>query len=45
MLFCCGDNREVSVDSRSSEVGFINEDDLLGKVILRLFPFNKIQTF
>ena len=45
MLFCCGDNREVSVDSRDPDVGFISEDELLGKVILRLYPFNKIQTF
>ena len=44
-LFCCGDNREVSVDSRRDEVGFVSKDQIVGKVIIRLFPFNAIQTF
>ncbi|MBR6472880.1 MAG: signal peptidase I [Firmicutes bacterium] len=44
-LFCCGDNRAVSVDSRDEDVGFVDEHDIVGKVILRLYPFNKIQTF
>ena len=44
-LFCCGDNREVSVDSRKSEVGMVNVDDVVGRVIIRLFPFNSIKTF
>ena len=43
--FCCGDNRDVSVDSRSDSVGFISEEDIMGKVVIRLFPFNKIKTF
>ncbi len=42
MLFLMGDNRQHSTDSRSSSVGFIDERDILGKVILRLYPFNKI---
>ena len=41
-LFLLGDNREVSVDSRSPEVGFVSENRLVGKAIFRLFPFNKI---
>lgn len=44
-LFCCGDNREVSVDSRKQEVGLVSEDEVVGKVIVRLFPFNSIKTF
>ena len=44
-LFCCGDNRGVSVDSRSEEVGFVSEDQIVGKVIIRLYPFDSIQTF
>ena len=43
--FCMGDNRVVSVDSRYSEVGCITEDQIMGKAVLRLFPFNKIKTF
>ena len=37
-----GDNREKSLDSRYEQVGFINESDILGKVFVRLYPFNKI---
>ena len=44
-LFCCGDNRDVSRDSREDDVGLVDEEDIVGKVIIRLFPFNKIQTF
>ena len=43
--FCMGDNRVGSVDSRRSEVGVISKDVIKGKVIVRLFPFNKIKTF
>lgn len=43
--FCMGDNRAGSVDSRRTEVGCVDEDLIRGKVILRLFPFNKIQRF
>lgn len=44
-LFCCGDNREVSVDSRKEEVGFVSKDQIVGRVIIRLFPFKSIKTF
>ncbi|MDD7408345.1 MAG: signal peptidase I [Anaerovoracaceae bacterium] len=41
-LFLCGDNRIVSLDSRSPEVGFVDEKSLVGKAVCRLFPFNSI---
>ncbi len=41
-LFLCGDNRLVSLDSRSEQVGFIEEERLIGKAVFRLFPFNEI---
>lgn len=41
-LFCMGDNRRVSIDSRSAEVGCVNTEDLMGKVFVRLYPFNQI---
>ncbi len=41
-LFCMGDNRLVSRDSRDPSVGFVSESDVKGKVVFRLFPFKKI---
>ena len=41
-LFCMGDNREVSIDSRSEEVGFVDQDTIVGKAVFRLMPLSKI---
>ncbi|MPM51181.1 Signal peptidase IB [bioreactor metagenome] len=43
-LFAMGDNREKSLDSRYEDVGLVNEKDIMGKVMIRLFPFNHIGT-
>ena len=44
-LFCMGDNRRVSLDSRDAAVGCVNQDEILGKVFIRLYPFSEISTF
>ncbi len=38
-LFCMGDNRNGSTDSRSHLVGPIDEREILGKAVLRILPF------
>ena len=43
-LFCMGDNRDVSIDSRYEEVGCVSESKVVGKVVFRAFPFNKFGT-
>lgn len=43
-VFTMGDNREKSLDSRYEDVGLVDERDIMGKVMIRLFPFNKIGT-
>lgn len=39
-IFAMGDNRVNSLDSRSQEVGLINKKDVMGHVMLRLFPMS-----
>lgn len=38
-----GDNRQNSVDSRRQEVGLITDDQIVGKVVLRIWPLNDIR--
>lgn len=40
--FVLGDHRSVSIDSRSSAIGCIDTDQIVGKVILRVWPLNHI---
>lgn len=38
-IYVMGDNRSISLDSRSPEVGSVSEDSILGKAFIRLYPF------
>lgn len=37
-VFVMGDNRQVSKDSRSNELGFVSVENVTGKVLLRISP-------
>ena len=39
-FFVLGDHRSASIDSRSSVVGCVTKEQLIGKVIFRVYPFN-----
>lgn len=43
-LFVMGDNRYNSLDSRFEEVGLVDQRRILGRVIFRLTPFDKMGT-
>lgn len=44
-VFVMGDHRSVSVDSRSSSVGCIADEYIIGKVILRIWPLDRAEAF
>lgn len=41
-VFVLGDNRSVSLDSRTQAVGFVDTDQILGKALYRVFPMDKM---
>ncbi len=46
-IFVLGDNREVSLDSRSSSIGnngMVDKRYVLGRAVYRIFPFNKMES-
>ncbi|MDM8535077.1 signal peptidase I [Clostridiaceae bacterium HSG29] len=40
--FLMGDNRRVSLDSRSELVGLVDKEAIIGDVLVRIFPLNRI---
>lgn len=38
-VFVMGDNRNFSYDGRSASIGFIDDRDILGHVVFRIYPF------
>lgn len=43
--FVLGDNRMDSIDSRHSVIGCVTQDQMIGKVVLCVWPFNSIRVF
>ncbi len=38
--FCMGDHRSTSVDSRHTEVGCVADEQIIGKIVFRVWPFS-----
>ena len=39
--FVLSDDREILIDSRMSEIGCIDKDNIIGKVVFRVWPIKK----
>ena len=39
--FCMGDHRSTSVDSRTTTVGCVSEEQIVGKIVFRVWPLSE----
>ena len=44
-IFVMGDHRDVSIDSRHTSVGCVSEEQIVGKLKLRIWPLDAIKIF
>ena len=41
-FFVMGDHRATSIDSRNTAVGCVAEEQLIGKIVFRVWPFSEL---
>lgn len=41
-VFVLGDHRKTSIDSRNTLIGCVSEEQIVGKIIFRIWPLNRI---
>ena len=41
-VFVMGDHRSVSIDSRHSSIGCVSDEQIVGKLVFRIWPLNQI---
>ena len=44
-IFVMGDHRATSVDSRHSAVGCVAQEQIVGKILIRIWPLDRIAIF
>lgn len=42
-VFLMGDNRSISKDSRSEEIGMVRVEDIVGRAVLRVWPLSSFE--
>ena len=42
--FVMGDHRSTSVDSRSTTVGCVSDEQIVGRIMFRIWPLNRLGT-
>ena len=40
-IFVMGDNRAVSIDSRNTSIGCVSEEQIVGKIVYRIWPLSQ----
>ena len=43
--FVMGDHRETSIDSRSSTIGCVSDDQIIGKIVCKMWPINEFNFY
>ena len=43
-IFCLGDHRSTSVDSRNTTVGYVADEQIVGKIVFRVWPLSGFGT-
>ena len=41
-IFVMGDHRETSLDSRNTAIGCVSEEQIIGKIIFRIWPLSRL---
>ena len=41
-IFVIGDNRDASIDSRNTSVGCVSDEQIVGKIVFRIWPLNQM---
>ena len=44
-IFVMGDHRDISIDSRTKAVGCIEKEQIVGIVLFRIWPLNRLSSF
>lgn len=42
-IFVMGDNREASIDSRSTSIGTVSDEQIVGKLVFKIWPLPEIR--